>query len=51
VAGERGADFRWVATSHSRIDSSLQPLARILPSGLNATETTPRVWPVSGEPT
>ena len=24
------------------------PLARVLPSGLNATELTPSVWPVSG---
>jgi hypothetical protein len=37
---------RPVATSHSRIVSSALPLARVLPSGLNATESTQLVWPV-----
>ena len=42
---------RWLATSHSRTVLSPLPLARVLPSGLNATEKTLPVWPVSGAPT
>ena len=37
---------RPVATSHSRTVPSSLPLARVLPSGLNATESTGPVWPV-----
>ena len=39
-----------MATSHSRTVPSPLPLARVLPSGLNATESTGPVWPVSGPP-
>ena len=38
--------WRWVATSHSRTVPSTLALARVLPSGLNATEVTEPVWPV-----
>ena len=48
---------RWVATSHSRTvpspppgTPSPLPLARVLPSGLNATELTFPAWPVRGLP-
>ena len=40
VAGERAADRRRVATSHSRTAPLESPLARVLPSGLNATAVT-----------
>ena len=42
--------WRPVATSHSRTVPSSPPLARVLPSGLNATAMTEPVWPVSGLP-
>ena len=50
VAGEGCAIWWPVATSHSRTVPSSLPLARVLPSGLNATEQTASVWPVSGLP-
>ena len=37
-----------VATSHSRTVPSSLPVASVLPSGLNATDHTEPVWPVSG---
>ena len=37
-----------IATSHSRTVSSPLPLAKVLPSGLNATEAMWPVWPVIG---
>ena len=49
VTGERGAGSgRWLATSHSRTVLSSLPLARVLPSGLNATERT--ADPIGGAP-
>jgi hypothetical protein len=38
--------WRWVARSHSRTVPSLLALARVLPSGLKATEWTVLVCPV-----
>src|SRR5262249_39819204 len=49
VAGEGLPIWRWVATSHSTVPSP-SPVARVWPSGLNATEPTPRFWPVGGLP-
>ena len=50
MAGE-GVPDRWpVATSHNRTVPSSPPLARVLPSGLNATDKTWPVWPVRGSP-
>ena len=40
--------WRRVATSHNRTVPSPLPVARVLPSGLNATESTAPVWPVRG---
>jgi hypothetical protein len=42
---------RPVAAFNSLIVPSSPPLARVLPSGLNATELTTLVWPVRGLPT
>ena len=48
------AQIRWIARStsisHSRTVRSALPLARVRPSGLNATELTELVWPVRGGP-
>ena len=47
VAGQRAARSggRWPRPTAGSCRSSL-PLARVLPSGLNATESTEPVWPV-----
>ena len=37
-------------TFHSQIVPSMLPAARVCPSGLNATESTPLVGPVRGRP-
>ncbi|WP_405792989.1 hypothetical protein OG753_04155 [Streptomyces sp. NBC_00029] len=37
-----------MATFHSRTVLSVLPVARVLPSGLNARDRTLSVWPVSG---
>jgi hypothetical protein len=39
---------RWY--SHSRTVWSSLPVARVCPSGLNATDQTGSVWPVRGSP-
>src|SRR5437764_1069158 len=39
-----------LTTFHNRTVMSLLPLARVCPSGLNATELTTSVWPVRGGP-
>src|SRR2546421_11486586 len=48
------AQIRWIAWStfvpHNRTVWSVLPLARVWPSGLNATERMGLVWPVRGWP-